>query len=411
MMPGIRRLFDWRAGGFASISVLSIVPLLALVPALIALTYGGRLRLVDKRLVACAWVWTGGFSIAAVIGIANGVSPAAAGYAFAQFLLPAAFGLWIASLDMPADVLYHRIASIFLWLSTPLCLYAAFQFVSPPAWDVAWMHSAGILSIGKPFPYELRPFSTLNAPGVFADFLVITIALNLPRLIVARAPLRYAQFALCVAALVLTMVRTGWLGFVVALVTYFFLTPNRGRNLAVFSLIAVVGSLVVFNASALLGSEQAGNSIAARFSTLSNLGQDASFIDRQQYFGSVLYDAAAQPFGQGLGTIGTAAKLGSSGDTKDFDNGFIARFSEMGYFGTVCYLATVIAMGVLCIRAWQRYGARRESKLTAIAAAVVAVQVMLFVLDVASDHHNALAGLAFWISAAILYGRNESVHA
>jgi putative inorganic carbon (HCO3(-)) transporter len=410
LMPGVRRLFDWKAG-FASVSVLSIVPLIALIPAVVALTYGKRLRLVDRRLAACAWLWTGGFSIAAVVAVVNGGSPAAAGYTYLQFMLPMAFGLWVATLDVPLEVLYNRIAALLLWLSTPLCIYAAFQFVAPPPWDVSWMLHAGVASIGKPFPYELRPFSTLNSPGIFADFLDITIALNLPRLIVSHAPLRYAQFALCIAALVLTMVRTGWLGFIAAIITYLLLTPRRGRNLAVVGAVAVVGAIVVYNASALLGSAQAGDSLSARFSTFSNLGQDYSFIDRQRYFGTLLVDAAEQPLGQGLGVIGTAAKLGASGDVKDFDNGFIARFTEMGYFGMACYLATLAGMIVLSVQAWRRYRAERVPKLAAIAAAVVAVQIMLFVLDISSDHHNALAGLAFWLSAAILYGRGQTVRA
>lgn len=407
LMPEVRRLVDWRAGGFASVSVLSVVPLIALVPAALALTYGGKLLLVDRRLIACAWVWTGGFGFACVIAVANGGSPFAATYAFALFMLPMAFGLWVATLDMPLEVLYERIAGILLWLSTPLCVYAAFQFVAPPPWDVSWMLHAGVASIGEPYPFQLRPFSTLNGPGVFADFLDITIVFNLPRLIASRSVLRHVQLALCVAALALTMVRTGWIGIAAGVLTYILLTPRRARNLAVLGSVAVVGAIVILNASSLLGSAQAGNSIAARFSSLSNLNDDYSFVDRQRYFGGLLVDAMERPLGQGLGVVGTAAKLGSGGGVKDFDNGLIARFTEMGYFGMTCYLLTLAGMMALALHAWREFTVRRIPGLAAIAAAVVAMQVMLLVLDVSSDHHNALAGIAFWMSAALLYGRNR----
>jgi putative inorganic carbon (hco3(-)) transporter len=405
LMPGVRRLFDWRAGGFASVNLLSIVPLLALIPALLALTYGGKLRFVNRQLALCAWFWTGGFGLACVVAMVNGGSPFAAVYAFAQFMLPMAFGLWVATLDLSLVELYERTANVLLWLSTPLCIYAALQFVAPPPWDVSWMLHANITSIGQPYPYELRPFSTLNGPGIFADFLDITIAFNLPRLIASRSPLRYAQFALCVAALALTMVRTGWLGLIVAVVTYILLTPNRVRNLATLGVVALVGAIVVVNASTLLGSAQASNSITARFSSLSNLNDDYSFVDRQRYFEGLLADALEQPLGLGLGVTGTAAKLGDSGEVNDFDNGFIARFTEMGYFGMACYLVTLGGMIALALSAWRRFAAQKMPQLSAITAAVVALQVMLLVLDVSSDHHDSLAGIAFWLSVAILYSR------
>jgi putative inorganic carbon (HCO3(-)) transporter len=408
LMPGIRRVFDWRAGGFASISVLSIVPLLVLLPAVIALTYGGRLRAVDRRLGACAWVWSGGFGCAFVVALANGDSPIAAVYSLAQFMLPMAFGLWVSTLDMGFEAAYDRIAGIFLGLSTPVCLYAVLQFIAPPEWDVNWMRHANITSIGEPSPFALRPFSTLNGPGVFADFLDITIALNLPRLRGAHSLVRVAQFTLCIAALALTMVRTGWLGAVVAIVTFIILTPHRARNLTVFGAVAVAGMVLVLNASTLLGSAQAGDNLTARFSTLSNLGDDYSFADRQRYFAGMLTDALAAPLGQGLGVIGTAAKLGDSGQTKDFDNGFIARFTEMGYFGMVCYLLAIGGIIVLALSAWRRYSLLKRPQLAAIAAAVVAVQVMLFVLDISSDHHNALAGLGFWLTIAIVRGNHRT---
>ena len=253
VMPGIRRLFDWRMGGFASVSLLSIVPLIALLPAAFALTYRAKLRFVDRRLAFCAWLWTGGFGFAFAVALANGGSPFAATYALAQFMLPMAFGLWVATLELPPEVLYERTADVLLWLATLLSLYAVLQFVSPPPWDVSWMLQAHIGSIGQPYPYQLRAFSTLNSPGVFTDFLDVALAVNFPRLMTARSPLRIAQFVVCIAALALTMVRTGWLGFAVAFITYIALTPHRARNLAVLGGVAVLGAVIMFNASTLLG--------------------------------------------------------------------------------------------------------------------------------------------------------------
>ena len=106
------------------------------------------------------------------------------------------------------------------------------------------------------------------------------------------------------------MVRSDWLGGAVGALVYVLLSPQRLRNLTVISGVAIVGFALVSNASALLGNTDAGNSISSRFSTFDNLDGDVSYNEREKYFGAVLVDALAQPFGQGLGVVGTAAKIG-----------------------------------------------------------------------------------------------------
>ena len=133
LAPGFRRLVDWKSG-FSAISLLSILPLASIVPALISLIYRpGRLARIDPRLLMLAWAWFGGFTFALAITVATHAAPvAAAAYTFSDFCLPAAFGLWVASIDVPLRELYDRVASFMLWLITPLSIYGAFQFVAPP---------------------------------------------------------------------------------------------------------------------------------------------------------------------------------------------------------------------------------------------------------------------------------------
>jgi hypothetical protein len=393
LVPEVRRLFDWRAG-FAGVSLISIVPLAALVLPLAALLYGGRLARVERPLVVLAWIWFGGFTSALAIGAISGNGVAAALYTYAEFVLPAAFGLWVASLDVERAALFERVATFLLWLATPLALYAMLQLAYPPAWDVAWMRAAHIVSIGVPLPFQFRPFSTLNGPGTFADFLVAALLLNLPRL---RKPntLLVVQLTLCAGALALTMVRADWLALALGVAAYLILSPHRLRNLSVF--VVVVGAFWALSAAlpALLGSSEFDGGLGARLATLTNLQGDASFNERVQYYGEPLAAAAETPQGAGLGVLGTAAKLGARGSTKDFDNGYIARFTEMGWFGTACYLAATLgALGFTL--------ARRGTFAPGIVAAVAAVQLALIALDVSSDHHSALSGVVFWLSLALL---------
>jgi hypothetical protein len=315
--------------------------------------------------------------------------------------LPAVFGLWLATARDDERMTYERVASFVLWLATAVSLYGIIQYTTLPGWDEAWMKAAKIVSIGAPVPYMLRPFSTLNSPGLFADFLVVALLLNLPRVRAGRV-LTIVQLALVAFVLVLTMVRSDWAGLAVGVVVYIALSPSRWRNFTIVAAVGVLGFGLVSSASLLLGNSDAGKALTARFDTFENLNGDVSFNERQRYFGDTLTEAFETPLGVGLGTLGTAAKLGSAGATRDFDNGFVARFTEMGYFGTLCYLATLIGALVLGLRRWASLRGAGLLDARARAAAMIAVQAALFALDLSSDHHNALPGVLFWLAVALM---------
>lgn len=396
--PEARRLMDWKVG-FSSISVVSALPLLVLVPAALPLLYGRAWQAIDPRLRTVAWVWFGGFTFSLAVGVMSGNTFAAL-YAFAGFCLPAIFGLWVASLPIPGHVLYEKTAAFLLWSATALSVYGIFQYITLPAWDQQWMLNTNIVSIGVAAPFQFRPYSTLNAPDTFAYFLAFTILLNIPRIKFSNR-LAFAQIVFLVATLGLTMVRAGWTAFLVGLITFILLSPDRARKLTMVVGVALVCGLLITNAGALLGSSQAGNGLDARFQTFTDLSNDTSFNDRLKYYGGPLVLAAQQPMGEGLGLLGTAAKLGASGTVADFDNGYIARFTEMGWFGTACYL---LALGLALRLSWQRWREFTRSgqrELAAFAASIAAVQMALMWLDVAGDHHDSLAGVFFWLTLAL----------
>jgi hypothetical protein len=402
LAPGFRRVFDWRTS-FSSISLISALPLVAMLPLAYALIAGGRLKDLDRRLLLPAWLWFGGFIYAYAVGIAAG-NLVAATYTFTEFALPALVGLWVATYAEPASAFYDRIATVLLALAAVLGVYAFYQFAVPPPWDLAWLERTKLVSIGIPAPFQFRPFSTLNSPGIFADFLTAAILFNLPRVRGAN-PLRVLQLVIVTATLALTMVRSDWIACFAGMIVYIALSPGKVKNLSIVGTLVVVVTVFAANAPALLGSGIAGNDLQHRFATFTDLETDSSYRDRQQYFGAALTTAIDQPTGAGLGVLGTAAKLGSAGKTVDFDNGYIARFTEMGYFGTVCYLATLFVTLRLAGGRWRRATRQGLREDAAIAAGCVAVQVAFALLDISSDHHNALGGLFYWLSVTPLYAR------
>jgi len=396
LMPEVRRLIDWKTG-FAVVSILSIVPLIALVPfAFIdVMTW---FRDVPRAVGVCAWLWFGVFTYSLAVGFFQ-VGKLPALYTYVGFVLPMAFGVWISTLRSDATTLYDRVADFIFNLTTPIAVYALIQYTILPAWDAAWMRSANISSMGVAVPFEFRPFGTLNSHGPFADWLIFALIVNLPRLSRMRPP-AMVQTALMLIVLALTQVRSSWLGLLIGLLVFVALSPRRIRNLSFIAVSGVIGFVVLSNVSTLLGNATAGNSVFSRFSTLSDLSHDTSYNDRTRYFGTILANAAERPTGEGLGDIGTASKLGASGATTDFDNGYVGRFVEMGTLGFLGYAVTLVLAFGFSVCYWLRAARLGLEHEAAIGAAIVATQVVLLFLDVASDHHGGFTGIYFWMTLA-----------
>ena len=400
LVPEIRRLVDWKLG-FTPFSPLIAVPLAAALPAMAAFVYTSALPRLQQRLLLPLWAWIGGFGSGLAIGIVSG-NPFGALYGFLDFTVNAFFGLWLTTFDVPRKVLYERVAGFLLDLSVPVAIYGFYQFFVLPDWDRTWLLNVKVVAIGEPFPMQFRPFATLNAPATYADFLVGVMLLNLPRL--SRARLwRVAQFVLLVAALLVTRVRTAWIGGLCGILVYVALAPQRIRNAAVVGGLALVVVAFAANANAILGPE-AGRLLTQRFDTLTDVSQDSSYRERQQYFGDILKSALDQPLGYSLGATGAGARAASADQNAGvFDNGYVARLTEMGFFGFGCY---VVALGAALWAAFTRWRqlVREANDLAIVAVAAIALQVSLDVVDLSGDHHNSLGGLFFWLSLGLIFG-------
>src|ERR1039458_393789 len=95
-MPEIRRLIDWRSGAFASIQILSLVPLLSVLPLLFFCLKKDRLARLSPTLRFFAIAWLIAFTYAMVVGVLGG-AVAAAVYSYASFVIPVIGGVWIAT--------------------------------------------------------------------------------------------------------------------------------------------------------------------------------------------------------------------------------------------------------------------------------------------------------------------------
>ncbi len=402
--PCLRRILDWRSGGFHAIDILSVLPMLAILPLIPYALQSRALARVPKIFKTFAIVWNVtllyGLTVAALGG--NG---AAGLYEFAQYDIPLVFGLWLAGQSVESSVAANRIIVTLLVMVGIAGAYGVAQWIYPQPWDVLWIQGSGTISMGDPVPFSLRIFSTLNSAGPAADIFAICIILALP-LLRLRSITPVVVVPILAAALMLTLVREAWLGLVLGFLTYLFASPKRLRVVpylisGIVLVVVVAGSLPT-----LLGASQlVSDTITARFNTLGDVDHDDSAVARKSEYESALDEASRTPQGTGLGSFGASARLSSSVDVGQLgtviDGGYIARLVSLGWVGVALYVFVVAGSPLIFLFALFKRAKRLPPELGAIAAAAISVGVYLMWDDVAGDSHYGLIGLMFWIATAI----------
>jgi putative inorganic carbon (HCO3(-)) transporter len=391
--PEVRRIVDWQTS-VHKLSLFSALPLLGLLPALLLLAewkdVGSFYRLV-------ATIWVGAFGVALFIGGAAG-SPLAAAYDMLEFSTPLLFGLFLASAHDDLYVLFNRVAGTMLCFAVISDAYAIYQYISPPPWDDFWVVNSGLASTGTPEPFGLRAFGTLNSYATLAHYTALTMVVNLPRLRMAnwRSVIGYVPM---VIALLITSDRTAWLAVTAGSTLYLVMSPRRKDALKALGLVALLcTALSVALLLSLTGSQEGASLLQSRIASLGEIGDDTSFADRQRQTSDAWHEGITEPLGQGLGSIGAAANAGASGSTNTLDNGYLARFVELGVVGCAAYLVALVLALVAIFRGYLVSLRADDTLLCSILAGSFAVQVTMLGTDLSTDTHGGLLAIMFWFS-------------
>ena len=382
--PGLRRVVDLAVGWTPVSLVMTAAPgatLLCLVPALL-----GRRR-VDPVMGMALVVGMAATAYGLGVGVLKlGVgSPLAAGL---TWLPPLALGLYVATAGPErTSALLAVVRRTALLGCLVLGAYGVFQFIAPPPWDRFWLVNAPITSAGYPEPYEVRVFATLNAPAPFASVLGVLLVL----LTGVRAKSRGLAMAVAFVAFGLSLVRTAWLGYLLALMAM--VLPGRTRLLRASAV--GIGLPVLL---AVLYGGPLRDVIRSRFvSTTASGTEDQSFSDRSSFYRTQLPQVLGDPVGDGLGSTGAATKVANAGElseTGNFDGGAL----EVLYvFGLPVGAAFLLSLLLAVYAAW-RTASRRGDLEKAMAAALVglAAQLLLF------NPITTPSGIFFWLLIGVL---------
>jgi len=334
--PELRRIADWSEGVYHSVSLLSLAPLLTgatlIVPVL------REVHRIKRSWSRILLLFAAALAYGALIGLAkNGMGSVydLANYVVPLLLIPFFVVTPYTSKDI--DRLLYAYANI----AVLVAIYGIIQYLTVPPWDAFWMRHADMMSIGQPYPLEIRVFSSLNSPGPAATFLVFALV---PMILEKRwqGSLRWIGVLFVVICLLTTLVRSAWLVLLVMLLVYIGSSPSKGKWKTLLQLTIVAGACV-WIVPKLPGAE----GLVARMETLTSVQEDHSYNERLGLWQNMLPIVASNPVGQGIGSVGQGTKLSNGGELGEYgvmDNGFIALLLTFGALGAILFFGALGAV-------------------------------------------------------------------
>ncbi|HLT17930.1 MAG TPA: O-antigen ligase family protein [Thermomicrobiales bacterium] len=373
LAPEVRRLVDYQIG-WNEISPVMIAPYL--VSGVAALTLVRRLpQLLQPRLFPFALILMA-LNYAYVVGLVR-AGPLAATYGLLTWLVPALLGFHVAAHWQRYPSYRDALQRVFLWGVLAMGIYGIVQFLALPAWDAYWMRVSDMSSIGGPQPFRVRIWSTMNSPQPFA----LAMMAGLLFAFAAKGWFRFVAAGPGYVSLLLSLVRTAWLGWAIGLVVLF----ARARGVHKARLLAV-GLGVGLLSLPLLLLDPVADRVTARFETMQDLGEDESLRARLALYREFFLASAGNVVGQGIGSANLATKLAEDGDLAEYrtiDSGVLEAMFVLGWPGTLLYLG---GLGGLLGGAFGGRAERDDVTVAAAGAVVVAILAM-------AVSHNTLIGV------------------
>jgi hypothetical protein len=385
LAPLVRRLAEWQLDEFNDQNLILLSPYI--VTAIAGVALFRRPGVLNDRRTRPFVIGIGCVAAGAVVGLAK-VGLQAAIFGFLEWSTPIALGGYVATLSVAR--LEHAWRTVWrhaLVLLVVVGCYGVYQFFAILPWDVQWMDNAPIGSIGQPKPFEVRVFSTANAPGVLSMIVMVLLLLALGR----RSAMKLPITVLAGVVLGVSLVRSAWLGVAVGVVAFWLLQRGRSRSRSILAALLIVPLF--------LGVTQAGpiNAVlSTRASSFGELGEDDSLNARFEFFRETLPGVLANPIGHGTGSSGATVRTGVVEDdqaVQAFDNGLLAIPFALGLLPGLVYFGVLVNVTRQVVGGSR--GGRRMRR-AAAAAWIAGLVQLLFVFALAGA-----TGAFIWMAAGL----------
>lgn len=381
--PELRRLLDWSFNSYSDTPIMALAPFLVSLTMLIPIIKGyKKLSRVSIGVLATAMFV---FAYGLIIGLPQ-YGAMASGFDFINYLSPL---LIVPYVNVSA---FHPSARD-LWLKSftsiavLVGIYGIIQYFAVPPWDEFWMLQSEMQSIGHPKPMEVRVFATLNSPGpagVYFSFALAVMVMNK----------KWRSFGvlgllIVVFALLLTLVRSSWIGLAAMIIAYFMQAKSQNK----MKLVVMLAALVIFF-QFVLPSLPGSSSITSRFESFGNLSEDTSYQERLAFSTHIAQYISANPLGNGLGSTGLSAKLNNNA-LQDFDNGYLNVFYTFGLPGGLLFIGLLLFLLVHTIK-----GRNEHREYHHLAFATMVAVMFLFL---SSNMMSGVGGACIWFLVSIVF--------
>lgn len=387
LTPLVRRIIDWKYG-FQDQNLVLLAPFLVSAIAACSIVRekreSGRVNVTPYLLCAAGVFY--GFMVGLIRWKLRAGSAESIGsviYGLFMWMAPLAFGLHLHLRWRNYEEDKEAILSSFKWGVLLLGMYGVYQYVVAPAWDCAWLD--GVMtgdqntSFGRPYPYEIRVWSTSNSPGTFASIMLAGLVL----LVGTRSKFKVVVAAAGYLSFLLSQVRTAWLGWLLSLALM--AVGSKGATLRRFLLSILILPICLLP---LMLNPQIQQSVQDRLETMQDVGHDDSFQDRADMYRLVTLELLHDPSGRGLLNSNVAV------DGMALDSGILQVFLMLGLIGTALFTAGITIGGFSMMRgAKSIYGGELSPERTAYRAIFLA----LLAESISGNNFVNISGAIFWV--------------
>jgi hypothetical protein len=319
LSPFVRRLADYRGGGFSEQSLVLLTPYLVTLVSGMTLVRSLRHRPLPEAtpfFICLSAVGYGYF-----IGLLN--APLfKSSFSLLNWLTPIIFAYHLLASwrNYPAYAITVR--KVFFWCLLISGSYGIYQYLVAPPWDCAWLISVdgGGGGFGRALPQQIRVWSIMQGPGVFGAVMAACLVLTSSSLNIVTAPASVIGYL----ALLLTVVRSAWVAWAVGFLAVILRLPPKAQGGILLSALIIAILLIPLS-----GMEQFSDLISGRLQSLSSLESDGSGQIRVAIYENAVSFITTNFVGTGFG-----------GDSKSiaFDSGILDILVNLGWIGSVPYV-------------------------------------------------------------------------
>ena len=318
--PLIRRLADYRGGGYAEPNLILLTPfLVVLITATNLIKHLPNIFSKDNIPFLLAFY---GLSYGLCVGFLNW-SISDVGIGVLDWFAPVLFGFYLFTNWRNYPSYRNTIQRTFIWGLLIMGIYGIVQFIIVPEWDKFWLLNSGFSSAGNPEPLSMRIWSTMNDPGSFAN----TVGAGLLILFCGKGLLNVQASVVGYIAFLLSLVRSAWGAWFIGLLTFFTSLKSQLQIRFIVGIFAL--SLLIIP---LVTVEPLASTISGRFETITTLESDNSAQLRIETYNQIFDDAISNFVGNGIG------------DRYNYHSTVLAMLMNLGWLGTVPYFSSILLL-------------------------------------------------------------------